>query len=164
MIGSFKKDIYNPKVIGGRDVFVHFKNIKHLLITDRDFGVLKREFLLGEGYKGFKKWMGSAKLFKWRHNWDCDNFAAAYKLYMSGVHASANKKNRNSAEGVAVGEVFYITKKDPATGQSGGGHAINVALIPDNEGRYRKMFIEPQSGEEIKLTPAELKSIWYVKF
>jgi hypothetical protein len=80
---------------------------------------------------------------------DCDNFARAYAQLAQDCHAMSTGRD---AEGLAVGEVFYITRK-------GEGHAIVCAFT--DQGRK---FIEPQTGRVIDLTENELLSCTFVRF
>lgn len=164
---SFKKldreEIYHYQNISAPNIMRAFDGVKYVIVTDREYDIFKTDFILNDGYKKFSSWLKGNSLMKWSHNWDCDNFAGAFKLYMSGFHARVNKNNLTCSEGCAVGECFYTAEKDPAKGISG-GHAINVAFVPDAKYKYRKIYIEPQTGKQLFLTKAEEKSIWFIRF
>lgn len=80
--------------------------------------------------------------------WDCDDFSRFYAASAGICHKRSAK--RNSA--IAVGE-FWFRRED------GVKHAICVAIT--DKGR---IFIEPQTGEEVILSKQEIQSSWLVRF
>ncbi|MCP3685417.1 MAG: hypothetical protein GY861_22425 [bacterium] len=134
-----------------------FENVEHVIVPDSSYALLTKKFLLGGGYSGYESWLFDfVSIGGWNYRFDCDDRAASYKLYMRGLHYYHNQNNADGAESVAVGDCYYLLAKDK-------GHAINVAIIyEDND--YRKLYIEPQSGNELELSDLERNSIWYVGF
>jgi hypothetical protein len=93
--------------------------------------------------------------------WDCEDFAFFAANWAKMCH---RRTAGHPAKGLAVGVFVYY----PAT-SSGGLHAINVAVVrrdplaldpalaPDPSA-YELVFLEPQSGQEKKLSADELSS------
>ena len=152
-----------------------FPSIEKPLFTDVSYAMFTKDFLLGEGYNGYKKWLSlaglksrSGKLALWRSSWDCDNLSFSFRTYMNMLHARENThtfterfnkgvENASDAEGVAVGVIFYEIQKRAH-------HAINVAITTSVTGDLIPLFIEPNNGAHVNLTQEEKDSIWYVNF
>lgn len=102
-------------------------------------------------YKKYQKQLFKNNVLEWREGFDCDKFSSYYasyaQLYSFGQRWTQNK-------GLAIGEVFYYKNGDLER-----GHAINV-IVTDK----KVIYIEPQTGEQIKLTQEELNSIFFVRF
>ena len=131
-------------------------------ISDGTFGVPTKEYLTGEFADFYKRKMENMGLAVWDQQSDCDNFA--WLFYTDAQWAHYNSK-KSTAEGLSVGVVYYQAGAR-AEGGGGGGHAINVAICGTN---HEVVFIEPQfaangSPCELKLTPAEVASIWFIHF
>lgn len=120
-----------------------------LIIADRTYGKPKKDWLLEVFYPWLSRELKRDGISGWQESFDCDDFATVYRVMAQVCHANT----RNGAEGIAIGEVFY-------TRDNGGQHAINCAFV-ENE---QLIFIEPQNGQQTKLTDKELGSIWYVRF
>ena len=148
-----------------------FSNVKHAIVTDKDYALLDLEWVKKVAYPGFLEWI---QLFNfkrkirssyWKPNWDCDDISDSFKVYLRFLHASANchtltermngDKNITNATSVLVGTMFYRNH-----GERSGGHAINL-LFSEN---MQPVYFEPENGHFIHLNPDEEKSVWYVNF
>jgi hypothetical protein len=151
--------------------------LRYVLFSDSDYSMFTESFLTREGFSGFKKWLkfcgitSTGQKQYWKRNYDCDNLANAFKTYMNLLHAKANplsftegfksgKLNETSAEGVAIGVVYFEMRNK----KSASHHAINVAVTNGLRGNPTLIYIEPNGAGKIKLTKRERESIWYVNF
>tara|TARA_R100000008_G_scaffold77803_1_gene58415 strand:- start:4076 stop:4606 length:531 start_codon:yes stop_codon:yes gene_type:complete len=151
--------------------------LRYVLFSDSSYSMFTETFLTRDGFTGFKKWLNfcgieaSGQKLYWKRNYDCDNLANAFKTYMNLLHAKANpfsftegfktgKSNETSAEGVAIGVVYFEMRNK----KSASHHAINVAVTNGLRGDPTLIYIEPNGAGKIKLTKRERESIWYVNF
>lgn len=119
-------------------------------IPDANYALPNKEWVLYGFYNWFQellKWWG----LDYRKNWDCDNFAGQY---FESAQAAYGKYKNAPTEGLAIGKIRYLIDGDREK-----GHAINIVV--SKEGVW---FFEPQSGEEKRLSSAELQSAWLVLF
>lgn len=121
-----------------------------MMTCDATYNTPTKEWLLNTFYKAVSRMFKFVGLPTWREDWDCDDFARLYATHAQILHA---RDTKSTAQGLAVGEFWY--KPD-----SGGGHAINIAVI----GPSTIIFIEPQTGAELKLSSSEIKSAFFVRF
>ena len=70
---------------------------------------------------------------------DCDDFARAFSFYVRIKFRTMGVKDSTPA----VGDLYYSTPQD-GTAELGGGHAINVGVFLDKNGKKIIRFIEPQ--------------------
>lgn len=82
-------------------------------------------------------------------SFDCDKFA---KL-VAAFGAVCNLRTSGHKGGLALGVFYY---RSPA-----GYHAINVAVVPDDDD-LDLVFIEPQTGQELRLSEEELASCYRI--
>ena len=154
-------------------------DIEQRFFTDASYAVIDENWLVEEGFIAYRKWMDFAGLRDWKGNWDCDNLAASYKLFLQILHAKHNPytftqrfnkkgKNTTNVDSVAIGTIFYkISRKG-----SSSYHAINLAICSagynfdrrGNTHKFKKVYIEPEHGAIIKLTKKEEDSICYINF
>ncbi len=80
---------------------------------------------------------------------DCDNWARAYAQLAQDCHAATVG---NNAAALAVGEFFYAR-------EDGVRHAIVCAFVESG-----LVFIEPQNGRVLTLTPSERQLCFFVRF
>lgn len=80
---------------------------------------------------------------------DCDDFANRARQWAQDCHALTSPES-NSA--LAIGAFFFR----PAGGTN--GHAIICAVVYTEMGWPVLVFVEPQTGQEIMLTPDEIRS------
>jgi len=157
------------------DISQFFPNVEKPFFTDASYSMFTKDFLLGDGYNGYKKWLGfagikskSGALALWKNSWDCDNLSFSFRTYMNMLHARENThtfterfnkgvQNASDAEGVAIGVIFYEIRKNAH-------HAINVAITTSITGDLVPLFIEPNNGAHINFSQEQKDSIWYVNF
>lgn len=89
---------------------------------------------------------------KWDPKFDCNRFAASFAASAQIEYFTATFHARNAAEALAVGEIWYDR-------EAGGAHAIVIAHTERGP-----IFIEPQSGLELRLSSAEVASIYFKRF
>jgi|TARA_R100000963_G_C4595185_1_gene70924 hypothetical protein len=123
---------------------------------DANYSLFSSNYVTGEGYDKFKEWLFRRGILGWRHTFDCDNYAEAFRVFLQIVHSKAQKgKTDNSRkQAVAVGVIWY--ERDGR-----GGHAINLIVTKDGENLVVK-FVEPQDGNIIELSQTERESIFFV--
>jgi hypothetical protein len=93
---------------------------------------------------------------------NCDDFAWEFYTQIRWAHYRTKK---SMAEGIAVGVCYYMSGARAEDG-TGGGHAINFAVVGNDEDR-RLVFLEPQfsavcQDPVLKLNEHERRSIWFV--
>ena len=124
---------------------------------DANYCMYSEDFILGEGYKNFKKWLYKRGILGWRHTFDCDNYAEAFRVYLQILHSKAMQKEPelSKKQSVAFGVIWYNRDK-------GGGHAINIFITKDEQGLVYIKFVEPQNGQIVHLSQNELNSIFFI--
>lgn len=127
------------------------------IIVDGTYETLDKAIILNKIFPLYWRWLSMIKLTKWAHKWDCDNFAESFKVFSGGFFA-ANVESQ--AEAYAVGVIHYVANSRNEDGRKG-GHAINIALTIENN-QIIPLFIEPQNGMILTLTPEEYNSIWMI--
>lgn len=133
-------------------------------IADSGYAVPNLDYLVNEFCPFYRQELVRMGLGTWEPQWDCDDFAWQFYTQIRWAHY---RTKESMAEGIAVGVVYFMSGARAEDG-SGGGHAINFAVVGDSEER-RLVFIEPQfAGLESRPNPViplnehELKSIWFV--
>ena len=101
-------------------------------------------------YKDYRNELCRMGIVKWDTRFNCRHFASVYAELAQSKFFSENFQSDTTAKALALGPVWY--QKD----NNKGGHAIIMALT--EKGR---IFIEPQTGEEVQLSPAEKASIFF---
>jgi hypothetical protein len=122
-----------------------------------------------------KEWVADALLPAWikfkedmaleyTARYDCDDFS---KMFAAFSNLYYNKHRDNLAESLAVAQYLYTSQSTQIVLPNGmmievggGGHAINVILLCDGTA----CFVEPQTGEIVVLTEAEMQSCDFVLF
>jgi len=102
---------------------------------------------LSRHYEKFRDELFNKGVLKWNSDFDCNQFSLAYHSFSQITYNS----ERKTGQSIAIGEVYYL--KNGLT-----GHAVNFAIVDRGV-----IFIEPQTGLEIKLTDIERQSIFFVK-
>jgi hypothetical protein len=127
-------------------------------LSDSAFVIVKSAWASKKFWSEYKKWCTGNFVMKWQTFHDCDNKSILYMALMQVVHANAMQKRKSAGndttEGVAVGVMYYGIGGDTTK-----GHAINIIY---SEGQLQ--YLEPQSGELVKLNQKEKDSCWYVTF
>jgi len=168
----------NSHILGHDDICKLLpEDVENVFFSDVDYAMFTEAFLTHKGFQGFKKWLkfcgieSTGQKRYWKRNYDCDNLANAYKTYMNLLHAKANplsftesfktgKKNNTTAQGVAIGVIYFEIKGKKTSSH----HAINMAITRGLRNQLVPIFIEPNGAGKIKLTKQERESIWYANF
>jgi hypothetical protein len=120
-----------------------------LRLTDETYARPTAAWLRDMFWPWFQRKRWDLGLSRWARKNDCDNFARAYAQYAADCHALTAGEE---AEGLAVGEFCYI-----GTTHAKGPHAIVVAFTDEG-----KIYVEPQTGQRLALTPTEELSCFAV--
>jgi hypothetical protein len=110
------------------------------------------QWLLGPYALYFDQMLKSLGVHGYKTQWNCKDFSSLYRMFAQRCHADTLRPER--PERLAIGEIWYQTR-------TGGGHAINVAVLGVEPTRL--LFVEPQSQLAVTLTEAEIASIAYVR-
>lgn len=103
-------------------------------------------------YDQFRSALHREGVTKWDARFDCDDFAAFYialakiKFFAATFHAATRSQT------LALAECYYM--HSPVT-----AHAIVFAVTERGP-----LYIEPQTGQEVALTQAQINSRFLVKF
>lgn len=103
-------------------------------------------------YERWKADIFKKGVVKWDERFDCNRFAASYAAAAQIEYFVATFQSWRPAQALAVGEVWFTTRL-------GVKHSIVIAHTERGP-----IFIEPQTGEEVRMTPAELASIEFKRF
>lgn len=127
----------------------------HRLIyfADASYAAVDGDWLIGELYPAFHRFLSRNGVWKWDEQYDCDNFTRMFCAFSEIAHYKAGREVED--EGIAVGEFWYGKGGDYRK-----GHAI--VIFYQEEGKPR--FLEPQTGREIQLTDEERASCYFVRF
>lgn len=137
-------------IYSSRSIIEHVGYPVH--VADNAYAEVSAEWLR-EFYQDFRKTLFREGVTKWDATFDCDNFASLYvglanlRFFVASFHSAT------TAQSLALAEYWY------RQGGDGPAHAVVHALT--NRG---PIFIEPQSGSLLPLTPAEQASRLFVKF
>jgi hypothetical protein len=124
------------------------ENCPKTTFSDENFNLPKSEWIFDKFYPWFHEELTRYGVSEWNKKFDCDDFAAFFRILAQICH----KKSKGSTDGLAVGEIHYDQENT-------GPHAINVVLTEKGP-----IFIEPQTGEQLILTKNEQNSIYRVRF
>lgn len=89
----------------------------------------------------------------WDAKFDCNRFAASFCADAQVEYYKHARAMWIKGQAIAVGEIWYVVRN------GGGGHAIVCAITDKGP-----LFIEPQTGAILTLTPVELQSISFKRF
>jgi len=154
-------------IIDSNQLFAPFYNSnklpKSFIISDSDYFCPTDLMIKNEIYPKFNWWLKSMKWAQWKHKWDCDNFADAFKLFACGYY---ERTIESTANGIAIGAIHYMANSRAEDGIQG-AHAINIIYAEDEKNddgteNFKLTFLEPQNGEFYTLTKEEFQSIWMV--
>lgn len=103
-------------------------------------------------YASFRAELFRMGVVKWDQRFDCNRFAEIYTGLAQVNFFRESFHSATPAKALAVGQFWYVREK-------GGAHAIVQALTERGP-----VFIDPQTGEEMNLTPNERKSAYFQVF
>lgn len=123
-------------------------NCSKTTFSDENYNIPKLEWVLDGFYPWFQGELGRYGIHAWNKKFDCDDFAALFRILCQVCHLKSSGKT----DGLAVGEIHYES-------ENLGPHAINAILTEKGP-----IFIEPQTGKPLTLTKNEQVSIYRVRF
>jgi len=115
----------------------------NVYIGDNQYNLPKLSWILNDFYSFYREELIKLGVYDWNEKFDCEDFARQFKTLAQICHL----KSGGNADGLAVGEFSYLR-------YDGVKHAANFVLT--EKGPF---FIEPQSGQILKLSPNEIDSI-----
>ncbi len=122
------------------------------LWADETYSLPDKTWLFGDFAAALKNFQFKFGVMGYRpSNNDCDNFAKIAVCFADILHSYSKIDT-----GIAIGEFWYVQ-------DSGGAHAILVAIVME-DGKLKLKFMEPQTGEELKLSDKEIESCTLIKF
>ncbi len=107
---------------------------------------------LTEWYRLFRAQLFKMGIVHWNARFDCNRFADFYSNLAQAFFSMEMYHSRTPAQALALGPFWYV--RDDGKGS----HAVIQALT--ERGR---VFIDPQTGKELDLSPGERRS-GYVQF
>ncbi len=119
-----------------------------VIFSDENYNIPTTEWVFNKFYPWFQGELKRYGVSEWTKKFDCDDFAAFFRILAQICH----KKSKGTTDGLAIGEVHY-EQSDASF------HAVNVVLTEKGP-----IFIEPQTGQQLILTKDEEKSIYRVRF
>lgn len=102
-------------------------------------------------YDTFRSEIFRQGVTKWDERFDCNHFASYYVALAQTKFYLAQFQSRTTAQTLALGTYWYQSPRGP--------HAIVVAITERGP-----IYIEPQTGGELILTPAQQSSAWLKAF
>lgn len=105
-------------------------------------------------YGDFRTVLFREGVHEWSQRFDCDDFASFFVSLANIRFFSAAWGSSSPEQSLALGECWYFRD-----GVRNGSHAVVTALTERG-----LIHIEPQTGQELTLTDAELKSRFFLKF
>jgi len=123
-----------------------------IMFGDSSHLAVKEDWITGDLYNYFERWLDAMRVDGWDTHFDCDDFATLFRMVAQGSLNSSKQSHALKGQALAIGEMWYKNDR--------GGHAICVTIC--EEGVVK--FLEPQSGEMVCLDTSELQSCWHVRF
>lgn len=105
-------------------------------------------------YDDFRSTLSNLGLVKWDEKFDCNRFSTLYIGVAQARYAVAAWHSRTPARALALAEVWYHVGGDPKN-----AHSIVQAYTDRGP-----VYVEPQSGRVVALTPAEEASVFLRKW
>lgn len=119
-------------------------------IVDTTFNLPDYMWVFGEFRRYWQGELSSLRIPPYSSRHDCDNYAFEYKRAMLRAHYQS--WGRGSAPAVAL--MSYRPKPDSI-------HQVNLVLAV-LDGTPRRCYVEPQTGDELALTPEQEASICFI--
>ena len=95
----------------------------------------------------------------WRAEFDCNRFTTLKLAVISVRYVVDTFHLRRIAQAPAAGEIWYI----PARAPVGSSHSAIITL-EDSPAGPKIVYRDTYSANELKLTPAEVNSIFFIRF
>lgn len=102
-------------------------------------------------YDEFRQALFDQGVTKWDSRFDCNHFASYYVARAQAQFYLANFQKRTAPQTLALGVIWYQSPRGP--------HAIVAAFTERG-----LLFIEPQTGGELQLSPTERANAWLKLF
>ena len=73
-----------------------FPQAREIIVTDNDYAYLDYYWVETQAYDGYKHWMSifdfgrGIKNSDWKRNFDCEDLANSFKIYLRMLHAQSN--------------------------------------------------------------------------
>ena len=120
-------------------------NCGDIQFSDRAYVCPMKDWVLGEFAEAFRRQRQVFKVDNYEpESNDCDDFARDAVTFAEKLHVRTGE-HRDAA--LAIGLLHY-------TRDAGGAHAVNLWAV-DNNGTREIIVVEPQTGQEIKLSESE---------
>ncbi|ACB74010.1 hypothetical protein Oter_0721 [Opitutus terrae PB90-1] len=123
-----------------------------LFFGDETYAEVNSQWLF-RYYQDFRAELFRLGIVRWDDRFDCNRFAELYTSLAQARFYRESYQSRTPAKALALAPFWYIR------GNGQGAHAIVQALT--ERGR---MFIDPQTGAEVQLTPQERASAYFFFF
>lgn len=125
-----------------------------LKASDVDYAVVNSEWIKGF-YAEWRKAAFERGLIQYCENFDCNKFADLFVIDAQLAYMKQGQKQRLGAESMAVGVLQY---RPSMIWGATTDHAIVVFITEKGP-----MYLEPQSGEIMKLSEKECEAVFYVR-
>jgi hypothetical protein len=119
---------------------------------DKSYALVNRKWIKSF-YNEWREDLFKKGVIRWDDKFDCNKFAASFCAAAQIAYFNSSYGDSSKPQALAIGEIWYY----PAYNQR--PHAIVCAIADDGV-----IFLEPQTGEELKLLPIELSSIFFKRF
>lgn len=114
-------------------------------VGDASYAVVRKEWL-SEFYAKYRDRLFKQGITRWDSSFDCNHFSYNFVAQAQTDYFATSFHDRNRANTLAVGLIWYITRK----GQS---HSVVMAVTESG-----LIYMDPQTGQFLELTPAEKRS------
>jgi len=121
------------------------------MLTDGKYTTINKTWLLTAWKDSWNAYLRKNWLMYSNNQWDCDNFAWMYWIRLQWATRMTPALSNEEAAGAGV--LYYCQG-----GDRNRAHAINFVCI----GPAEWIAIEPQGGNHVTLSSAELDSIFFV--
>ena len=123
---------------------------------DASYSLPSISYINGEFSNSLRSFLFNLSSAEWKtESNDCDDFAMAACFLMNFLHHNTVNKVKNT--GIAFGEFYYYK-------QGVGYHAINVAVVRDENQKIKVVFFEPQTYSIVELNKEEIESCVFWRF
>jgi len=129
---------------------------KHVLFADDRYMLPAQEWILGEFSASLRKWLLQMDIDYRPQDYDCDDFARFAATLAGLCHRRSYSSRLFSA--LAFGEMWYLRDG------FGDGHAINVAIVAEDNKLPSLFFFEPQTCERVTLDNVQLATVEFIRF
>lgn len=103
-------------------------------------------------YDSFRKSLFREGVVRWDERFDCNHFSSYYIALAQVRNFTENFHTKTRAQSLAIGECWFM--QTPIT-----AHAVVMAVADAGV-----LYIEPQTGQQLTLSTAQIASRFLVKF